>query len=122
LSATKKTQRNNILAKLIAAKGKEVPLPEIASCAAQYQSRLFELRRMGYRIPAPRMETVNGQRRTWYRLECGPHSVRPVVPSVSIEPTGNSVANAVSAMTKAEQEKAPNLFDMGPFTKLEYPD
>src|SRR6185436_8366453 len=74
LSATKETQRNNILAKLIAAKGKEVPLPEIASCAAQYQSRLFELRRMGYRIPAPRMETVNGQRRTWYRLECGPHS------------------------------------------------
>src|SRR5438105_1353349 len=62
-------QRAKILALLTAAKGGEVPLPQIQACAAQYGARIHELRRAGFRIPPPRMETVNGRRHSWYRLE-----------------------------------------------------
>jgi hypothetical protein len=63
------TQRNRILELLTSARGGWVPLPEIAQRAAQYNARILELRRMGYRIPAPRTRSVNGQRHTWYRIE-----------------------------------------------------
>ena len=63
-----KTQRAHILRLLIAARGDWVSLPEIMACAAQYNARILELRRMGFNIPKPRMETVNGERHTWYRL------------------------------------------------------
>lgn len=64
-----KTQQAKILNLLAAARGGEVPLPQIQACAAQYNARILELRRLGYRIPEPRIEVVNGQRHTWYRLE-----------------------------------------------------
>src|SRR6202035_5946429 len=69
-------QRAKILALLTAAKGGEVPLPEIKALAAQYNTRIHELRRAGVRIPRPRMKTVNGQRHTWYRLESTPAPVQ----------------------------------------------
>jgi hypothetical protein len=72
------TQRDKILALFIAAKGGEVPLPALTACAAQYQTRLLELRRLGYRIPPPRVEVVNGQRHTWYRLESAAPQSRPM--------------------------------------------
>ncbi len=65
-------QRAKILALLTDAKGGEVPLPAIKALAAQYNSRLLELRRAGFRIPRPRMQIINGQRHTWYRLESTP--------------------------------------------------
>lgn len=65
---SRNTQRGKILALLIAAHGDWVPLPKIQTCAAQYAARLFELRRAGFPIPPPRMEIVNGQRHSWYRL------------------------------------------------------
>jgi hypothetical protein len=65
------TQRAEILAKLINARGARVPLPEIFACAAQYGSRIFELRKMGFRILNER-ERVNGQLHTWFRLISGP--------------------------------------------------
>ncbi len=74
-------QRAKILALLTAAKGGEVPLPAIKALAAQYNSRLLELRRAGFRIPPPRMETINGQRHTWYRLESTPVPVRRAEPA-----------------------------------------
>jgi hypothetical protein len=84
------TQRNRILGLLTAARGAWVPLPQISQCAAQYNARIHELRRMGFRVPPPRTETVNGQRHTWYRLEVSaeiaqarpePRSVFPVPPT-----------------------------------------
>jgi hypothetical protein len=62
------TQRGKILALLIAARGDWVPLPAIMACAAQYAARILELRRAGFPIPTPRVETINGRRHTWYRL------------------------------------------------------
>ena len=72
-------QRAKILALLTAAKGGEVPLPAIKALAAQYNSRLYELRRAGFLIPPPRMETVRGTRHSWYRLipKLGPAESRP---------------------------------------------
>jgi hypothetical protein len=66
------TQRGKILEKLINARGQRVPLPELISVAAQYNSRVLELRRMGFRIVNER-EQVNGQTHTWFRLISGPH-------------------------------------------------
>jgi hypothetical protein len=63
-----KTQRAAILRLLIEARGAWVPLPEIMACAAQYNARILELRRAGFNIPKPRIETINGQKHTWYRL------------------------------------------------------
>lgn len=65
-------QRDRLLALLVRARGAWVPLPEITACAAQYQARLLELRRLGFHISRPRIETINGQRHTWYRLESSP--------------------------------------------------
>ena len=62
------TQRGKILALLIAARGDWVPLPEITECAAQYNARIFELRRLGFRIKN-RTQDVNGVRHSWFRLE-----------------------------------------------------
>jgi hypothetical protein len=62
------TQRGRILELLIATRGDWVPLPTIAECAAQYNARIFELRRLGFHI-ANRTEVVNGTKRSWFRLE-----------------------------------------------------
>jgi hypothetical protein len=62
------TQRGRILALLIATRGDWVPLPTIADCAAQYNARIFELRRLGFRI-ANRTRIVNGTKHSWFRLE-----------------------------------------------------
>ncbi len=64
-------QRSRILGVLIAAHGTWVPLPEIIECAAQYNARIFELRRLGFRI-ANRTREVDGRRCSWFRLESRP--------------------------------------------------
>lgn len=61
-----KTQRSRILRLLIAARGSWVPLPEIMACAAQYNARIFELRKK-FNIEN-RTETIDGQRHSWFRL------------------------------------------------------
>ncbi len=72
-----KTQRGEILALLIKARGDWVPLPQILACAAQYNARVFELRRLGFDIEN-RTETdpQTGARHSWFRL----------VPSTKPEP------------------------------------
>lgn len=62
-----KTQRDRILGVLIQARGQWVELPEIMECAAQYNARLFELRRLGFRIEN-RIRDVGGVRHSWFRL------------------------------------------------------
>jgi hypothetical protein len=69
--SSRATQRGQILGILIAARGDWVPLPKITECAAQYNARIFELRRLGFRI-ANRTREVNGHRRSWFRLEAIP--------------------------------------------------
>ena len=66
-------QRSQVLEKLINARGGRVPLPEILACAAQYNSRIFDLRKLGFRIVNER-ERVNGQIHTWFRLISGPNT------------------------------------------------
>ena len=61
------TQRARILRLLIEAKGGWVPLPEIAECAAQYNARIFELRRLNFPIEN-RTKEINGVRHSWFRL------------------------------------------------------
>jgi hypothetical protein len=61
------TQREEILALLTKARGEWVPLPQIMACAAQYNARVFELRRLGFEVEN-RSETVDGVRRSWFRL------------------------------------------------------
>ena len=65
------TQRGMILDLLISARGDWVPLPKITDCAAQYNARIFELRRLGFRIKN-RTQEVNGAKHSWFRLESGP--------------------------------------------------
>jgi len=73
------SQRSRILNLLIAARGGEVGLPEISSLAAQYNARLFELRRLGFTI-VNRTEERDGVRRSWFRLVSGPVQVEPSTP------------------------------------------
>jgi hypothetical protein len=61
------SQRGRILRLLSEAHGGWVPSPEIAACAQQYNSRLFDLRRLGFRIEN-RTEEIDGARHSWFRL------------------------------------------------------
>jgi hypothetical protein len=61
-------QSEKILGLLRSAHGAWVPLPEILALSiAQYSARIFELRRRGFNIQN-RTETVDGVRRSWFRL------------------------------------------------------
>lgn len=64
-------QCGRILGVLRAARGAWVPLPKIVECAAQYNARIFELRRVGYLI-TNRTREVDGERHSWFRLESPP--------------------------------------------------
>lgn len=63
----KKSQRGAILALLIQARGQWVELPEIMRLAAQYGARIYELRRLGFKIEN-KIRDVGGVRRSWFRL------------------------------------------------------
>jgi len=68
VSADSKTQRAIILAVLLEARGHWVGLPRILELKiSQFGARILELRRLGFDIEN-RQETVDGQRRSWYRL------------------------------------------------------
>ena len=73
---SRSTQRSKILAVLVQAHGGWVPLPEITVCAAQYNARIFELRRLGLRI-VNRTKEVDGVRHSWFRLESGVQPIQP---------------------------------------------
>jgi hypothetical protein len=63
------TQRARLLGELIQAKGAEVSLRQILGLGiAQYGARIYELRKLGFRI-INRTERVEGQTRSWFRLE-----------------------------------------------------
>jgi hypothetical protein len=65
--SARKSQRDRILGLLIAAHGGWVELPKIMRLAAQYNARLWELRRLGFKIEN-KVRDVNGTRHSWFRL------------------------------------------------------
>jgi hypothetical protein len=65
-------QRGKIMELLKAADGGWVSLPEIMDCAAQYNARIFELRRLGFRIEN-RTKEIAGARHSWFRLVTEPN-------------------------------------------------
>jgi hypothetical protein len=67
-SSRRATERQRILQRLLADSGGWVPLPHVQACAAQYNTRLYELRRLGFRI-TNRTREVSGQRHSWFRME-----------------------------------------------------
>jgi hypothetical protein len=73
---TRAKQRDQILALLIAARGDWVPLPKITDCAAQYNARIFELRRLGFLIEN-RTKRIDGVKHSWFRLARGPEQLAP---------------------------------------------
>lgn len=65
-------QAEKILALLRSARGAWVPLPEILALGiAQYNARIFELRKRGLNIEN-RTQTVDGVRHSWFRLVDSP--------------------------------------------------
>src|SRR5580692_5550093 len=64
-------QRGKIIELLKAADGGWVSLPEIMDCADQYNARIFELRRLGFRIEN-RTKEIAGVRHSWFRLVTEP--------------------------------------------------
>lgn len=56
-----------ILDELLVAEGAWVPLPQIMQHAAQYNSRLYTLRKLGHKIEN-KTEVHDGVRHSWYRL------------------------------------------------------
>jgi hypothetical protein len=63
------TQRAQIHALLIEARGAEVPLPQILDLKiSQFGARILELRREGHKI-INRTANIDGQKHSWYRLE-----------------------------------------------------
>ena len=71
MKGSRATQRGQILELLTAARGDWVPLPKVQACAAQYNARVFELRRLGFRI-TNRTREVNGHRHSFFRLVSRP--------------------------------------------------
>jgi len=71
MKGSRATQRGQILELLTAARGDWVPLPKVQACAAQYNARVFELRRLGFRI-ANKTRDVSGQRHSFFRLVSRP--------------------------------------------------
>ena len=80
------TQRGKILALLVAASGGWVPLPEILALGiAQYNARIFELRKRGLNVEN-RTETIEGVRHSWFRLVDFPASETPKSQAPKPEP------------------------------------
>jgi hypothetical protein len=78
-------QSEKIIALLRSARGAWVPLPEILALGvAQYNARIFELRKRGLDIEN-RTQTVDGVRHSWFRLVDPPTASSPEPPKPAIE-------------------------------------
>ena len=78
-SGKSKTQSAAILRLLVDAKGEWVPLPKIMECAAQYNARIFELRRDGFTIEN-RTEVIDEVKHSWFRIVHAPAAQPPNSP------------------------------------------
>jgi hypothetical protein len=103
------SQRARILRLLMEARGGWVPSPEIAACAQQYNSRLFDLRRLGFRIEN-RTEEIDGARHSWFRL----------VPTSSTSPAAERVVPVNSQTKSAGDAKSDPAQELLPFGDLRH--
>jgi hypothetical protein len=103
-SATRANQCSKILGLLIAARGSWVSLLDIKECGAQYNARIYELRRLGFGIEN-RIGETDGVRRSWFRLTSTPSPVN--------ESQSNSAA-------PAKEISFPQFGDLAP--RSGYPD
>jgi hypothetical protein len=107
------TQRGRILGVLIAAKGDWVPLPRIAELAAQYNARIFECRRLGFKI-LNRTAERDGERRSWFRLISGPPQADTSAPDPRTDSADSRIrAAAPPNSTRREREETLPLFPEG---------
>jgi hypothetical protein len=107
------TQRAAILEVLIAAKGDWVSLLEIRNRACQYNARILELRRLGFRIEN-KMREISGKRLSWFRLLNSPKCAELV------NAAPDSPARELTKGPKSATEE-PSLFgSLAPERK--YPD
>lgn len=98
-----KTQRARILRLLVDARGGWVPLPELLALGiAQYNARVWELRRLGFTIEN-RTETMDGQRHSWFRLVASPPQIAPT-------PGERGAESDFMRRRREEQERAIPLF------------
>lgn len=105
------TQRSKILGLLIAARGQWVPLSEISACACQYGARIFEARRLGFRIEN-RTKEIDGVRRSWFRLV--PVQVEPATaPAAERVDSINSQAKPAGDVTSLPQQETLPFFPSG---------
>lgn len=71
---------------LVDARGAWVPLPQIMACAAQYNTRIFELRRQGFNIENRCESQPDGARHSWFRLLPGDTRFNPTPKPAPLEP------------------------------------
>jgi hypothetical protein len=75
----RQSQRAKILGTLIAAGSGEVPSLELSRISLQYNARLLELRRLGFRIVS-RTERRRGVIQGFFHLERGADRAEPISP------------------------------------------
>jgi hypothetical protein len=101
----RKTQRDRILALLIAAHGQWVELPEIMRLAAQYNARLWELRHLGFNIEN-KIRDVGGVRHSWFRLCAAPE--RLAIPRPGAK-KGSNLPDAGDSIRPAVLDRRPAI-------------
>jgi hypothetical protein len=109
-----RTQCGRILGRLIAAHGAEVPLYEISSLAAQYNARIWSLRKMGFVIEN-RTQEIDGVRHSFFRLVSSPaQAISPVTsPAAERVDSINSQAKPAGDVTSLPQQETLPFFPSG---------
>jgi hypothetical protein len=103
-----KTRRARILRVLIDARGALVPLPEIEACAALYNARLFELRRLGFHIENRTERDDAGAVHSRYRLVNSPAPAES--PAVATPPlTPAAFSSSAGWYERQTGQKCPSL-------------
>jgi len=105
------TQRAAVLNLLAKANGAWVPLPEILALGvAQYNARVFELRRLGFAIENRiGVDSETGARHSWFRLV-----ETPSHPNAKPTPKEDIAESAYMRRVREEQEQALPLFSGDP--------
>jgi len=105
-----KSQRDQILALLINARGSWVPLTEIIPLAAQYNALFHEIRhKRGFNVEN-RTQEVDGIRHSWFRLISRPSTFRIEQKNPSTYCRGDRKRDVAS-----DAPSAPSLFaDLSP--------
>jgi hypothetical protein len=106
-TSTRKTQRGRLLGKLRSRTGHWFPLPEILALGiAQYSARIFELRRLGYRIENKR----EGEHTFFRLLESSPSRREDVLDDYAVK------LQVEAAVAKDGSHEAGFLFPAEPVT------